>query len=355
MPDDDNQPPPPRAIAVGRLAVLAAAALFGATTPLVRRFGVSVGPFATATLLYAGSALGSGAFGSRGAAGEPSLGRSQGGRLAIVALLGATLAPASLAWGLQHAGALAASLLLNLEALFTVAFARALYREPLGARFAWATGLMLAGGALLALRAGGSGASSMFGLAAILAAAMGWALDSALTRPLADFDPRAVVFGKSVVGVLLSAAVAVAARDAWPHPAATAALVACGVVGYGASLRLYLRAQRALGAARTGALFAVAPFVGAAVAFAAGERGGGGLVLAAGTVFGVAAYLQTTEDHRHLHHHQTIAHEHSHRHDDGHHAHHHDVPVAGEHSHPHAHDAQEHDHPHAADLHHRHH
>ncbi|WP_394836423.1 hypothetical protein LVJ94_05900 [Pendulispora rubella] len=134
----------------------------------------------------------------------------------------------------------------------------------------------------------------------------------------------------------------------------TLALLACGALSFGLSLRLYLLAQRTLGAARTGSLFAFAPFVGAALAFAFGERDDVLLVAAAGALFGVAVYLHGTEAHHHHHRHEPLDHEHAHRHDDGHHTHAHDSPVTGEHSHPHRHDSTEHDHPHGADLHHRH-
>jgi drug/metabolite transporter (DMT)-like permease len=213
---------------------------------------------------------------------------------------------------------------------------------------------MLAGGALLGFRAAGGGASTFLGLAAVLGAARGWALDSTITRPLADFDPRAVVFSKSLAGAALSTGLAFVLHDGWPGRDAALALVACGIVGYGLSLRLYLRAQRVLGAARTGTLFALAPFVGAAAAFAAGDREGAGIVATAGVIFAAGAYLQTTEDHRHWHHHEATEHEHLHRHDDGHHTHTHDPPVPGAHSHVHHHDATSHEHPHAADIHHRH-
>jgi drug/metabolite transporter (DMT)-like permease len=339
-------------IARGSVVAIAAAVLFGATTPLVRLFGGGVGAFATATLLYAGAA---GAAGLRSrTAGEPRLGRAQRRRIAIVAVFGAALAPASLAWGLQHTGALAASLLLNMEAVFTVLLARAFYREPIGGPVAWAVALMVAGGALLGLRSAAGGPSSALGLAAIVGATLGWALDNTLTRPLADYDPRAVVRVKAVGGALLSAAMALVLRDPWPSPGPALALLACGATGYGLSLRLYLRAQRSLGAARTGSLFAFAPFVGAALAFALGDRENLLLVAAAGALFGVAVYLHATERHHHLHRHDAVEHEHAHRHDDGHHAHVHELPVAGEHSHLHRHEATEHDHPHGVDLHHRH-
>jgi hypothetical protein len=117
-----------------------------------------------------------------------------------------------------------------------------------------------------------------------------------------------------------------------------------------------VRALRGLGAARTGALFATAPFVGAIVSFGLlGERPGwvhfgAGALMAAGvallTVAGVA--------HAHEHEHDALEHEHLHTHDE-HHQHPHDGGEGPEpHSHPHRHAAIRHAHPHVPDLHHRH-
>lgn len=330
---------------------IAAAILFGATTPLVRRFGVGIGPFATAALLYAGSALGAAVLRPDR---ELAQLRVHWSRLALVAILGAALAPASLAFGLQHSGALAGALLLNCEAVFTVSLARAFYREPLGGRVLCAAFLMLSGGALLAVRADSGGESSGLGLLAIVGATLCWALDNTMTRALADLEARAVVFAKSLLGGSLAAFVAALSGEHWPSVSAAAALVAAGVVGYGFSLRLYLRAQRVLGAARTGSLFSVAPFVGAALAFAAGEREQPLLVAGAALCFGIAVYLHITEQHQHVHRHEPLEHEHAHRHDDGHHTHTHEPPVSGEHTHLHRHEAIEHEHAHGPDLHHRH-
>src|SRR5439155_13663594 len=124
--------------------------------------------------------------------------------------------------------------------------------------------------------------------------------------------------------------------------------------GYGLSLRLYLRAQRQLGAARTGSIFAAAPFVGAAVALALGERSATIETAIAGCLLAAGVALHVTEQHHHLHAHDALEHEHAHRHDDGHHDHHHDAPVVGEHSHPHRHEPVTHDHDHAPDVHHDH-
>lgn len=339
-------------IARGSLIAIAAAALFGLTTPLVKHFGAHTGAFATAVLLYAGAALGAGLPRRRNE--ERPLGKGQVPRLALVALFGAALAPAALAWGLQRSGSLAGSLLLNLEALFTVALAAVIYREPIGRRIALACVLMVAGGAVLAFRMQVGGSSSVLGLVALGAATLAWAFDNTLTRPLADFDPREVVFWKATLGAGLAGCISLALSEPWPPATAVVGLVACGASGYGLSLRFYLRAQRALGAARTGSLFALAPFLGAVTAFVLGDRLGAELIALAAGLFGVAAYLHVTEEHHHRHHHDALDHDHVHSHDDGHHDHVHDPPVTGSHTHPHHHQATDHDHRHGSDLHHRH-
>jgi hypothetical protein len=152
----------------------------------------------------------------------------------------------------------------------------------------------------------------------------------------------------------MSGATAFLARDHWPDGLSTAALVACGAVGYGLSLRLYLNAQRVLGAGRTGSLFAFGPFVGAALAFALGDRGGTLFIASAAACFLVALALHATERHGHGHRHDALEHEHAHSHDDGHHTHTHEPVFVGVHSHPHTHEALEHDHPHGVDVHHDH-
>lgn len=346
----------------GTILALVSALAFGVTTPLVQRLGRDVGSFATAALLYGGAALVGIASRSRSEA-QPT--RAHGLRLVAVAVFGAGLAPAALAWGLAHASGTAASLMLNLEAVFTIVIARILYAEHVGRRVALAATLLVAGGALLvferagtATNAGGAAAvaSSAIGLAAIAGASLGWALDNALAKPLSSLDPAAVVMGKGAIGAALATCVAIALGERWPTIYAGAGLVVLGATGYGMSLRLYLRAQRALGAGRTASVFAAAPFVGAALAWALGEPAGIA-TLGAGAIMIVGLALHMTEKHEHEHEHEEVEHEHAHRHDDGHHDDHvhgdGEMPD-GEHTHVHKHARRRHDHPHVPDLHHAH-
>ena len=82
-----------------------------------------------------------------------------------------------------------------------------------------------------------------------------------------------------------------------PGAAAALGLLAVGATGYGLSLRLYLLAQRAFGAARTGSVFAFAPFVGAAHAVALGDRAPGWLMALGGGLMLAGVVLHLAESH----------------------------------------------------------
>jgi drug/metabolite transporter (DMT)-like permease len=338
----------------GVVPALLAAATFGATTPVIALAGRAVGAFTTAALLYAGAAAGALLqLGVLGRGGAPLCG-AQWRRVALVALFGAAIAPTLLAWGLRRTGGTTGSLLLNLEAVFTVLLGRLVYGEPIGRRVGVAVALMVAAGALLAADVAGAAAWSGLGAVAVGLATLAWAIDNALTRPLAEADPLLVVGAKGALGAALTVLAALVAREPLPGAGAAAVLLACGATGYGLSLRLYLIAQRRIGVARTGSIFALAPFVGAALGWALGFRAVGPLTAASAALFAVAVALHATERHVHPHRHAAIDHAHPHRHDDGHHFHVHEPPVEGEHTHPHHHDALEHDHEHLPDVHHDH-
>lgn len=335
------------------LAVLAAVA-FGVTTPVVAWAGRGVGSFATAALLYLGAALAAVLLRVIERRSDTPLRRSDLARVLAVAAVGGAVAPTLLAWGLQRSGPTIGALLLNLEAVFTVLLARACFREPIGARVGLAVAAMVAGGIALTLDTWRDASWGVLGIAAVAGATAAWAADNTLTRPLAERDPREVVIAKGGIGALLTAAAALAAGDAWPSGPAALALLGCGATGYGLSLRLYLLAQRYIGAGRTGSVFALAPFIGAALGFALGDRGAGAGTLAAAALFALGVYLHVTERHAHAHLHEALDHDHLHRHPDAHHDHAHDPPFVGEHAHPHHHESLEHDHEHAPDVHHSH-
>jgi drug/metabolite transporter (DMT)-like permease len=337
----------------GGLLALLAAALFGLSTPMVQNLGKGIGSFTTAALLYTGAAAVAWVL-RRPATNEAGIQKSDWPRLFAMAGSGAVIGPVALAWGLQHTSGSSASLLLTLEAVFTAVLAWRWYGETLDKRVIWAVLLMLAGGVVLVIEQGALGQVQLLGLLAVMLATVAWGVDNTLSRGVADRDPGQVVVVKAALGSVCTLALATLFDE--PVPLATTAmgLVAVGATGYGLSLRFYLLAQRTFGAARTGSVFAFAPFIGAIGALALGDRSGSGLMVAAGALMLLGVLLHLMEAHAHEHTHEPLAHVHAHRHDDGHHDHLHETMPIGPHSHWHKHEPVTHSHAHVPDTHHAH-
>jgi drug/metabolite transporter (DMT)-like permease len=337
----------------GGLLALLAAALFGVSTPLVQQFGAGLGAFSTAALLYGGAAA-VGLLSRQRIDREARVQRADLSRLLAMAGFGAVVGPVALAWGLQHTSGTSASLMLTLEALFTAILAWRLYRETMDGRVWTAMALLLAGGMVLVLDQGRTGGAQLWGLLAVLLATAAWGVDNTLSRALAERDPGQVVMAKALLGASATSLLAVLFGEPVPSLGAAFALFAIGATGYGLSLRFYLLAQRAFGAARTGSVFAFAPFIGAAFAVALGDRSASGWMATGSVLMLAGVLLHLAESHGHVHKHEVLEHEHAHRHDDGHHDHVHESVPAGEHSHRHRHEPMHHAHPHVPDAHHVH-
>ncbi len=337
----------------GGLIALTAALLFGISTPLVQRFGVGIGSLTTAALLYAGAAL-IGMLMRRPIEREARVQRADAPRLAWMALFGAAIGPVALAWGLQRTSGASASLMLTLEAVFTAVLARLWYHETLDRRVVLAMLLLTLGGMVLVVDRAEGGANQMLGLLAVMVATAAWGVDNTLSRAVADRDPGQVVMYKGALGASATALIAVVFGEPMPGLPPALSLLAVGATGYGLSLRFYLLAQRAFGAARTGSVFAFAPFVGALFAFLLGERSGSAWMLGGAVLMAAGIVLHLAESHGHEHEHEESEHEHAHSHEDGHHTHDHDPQPVGAHSHLHRHQPTRHTHPHVPDEHHAH-
>lgn len=331
---------------------LAAAALFGASTPIAKLLLPGFGPLALASLLYLGAGLALLAPPLLRGSPEARLRREDAPRLALIAVLGGIVGPVLLLTGLARLPAITSSLLLNLEAPFTMLLAIVLFREHLGGRALGSSALVIAGAVVLGL---GSDALrvDLGGMLAITAACLCWAVDNNLTQGLSIRDPVALVRAKTLGAGALSLGLALVAGQSFPGAGAIAGALLLGSLSYGLSIVLDTRALRLLGAAREAAFFATAPFVGAVLSVPLlGERptwidaaGAGGMVL------GVLFLLR--EEHDHLHTHVELEHEHLHVHDE-HHDHPHGGSSAEPHAHPHRHEPITHAHAHVSDVHHRH-
>jgi drug/metabolite transporter (DMT)-like permease len=337
------------------LAVLASAALFGVSTPLAKLLLGGLHPVALAGLLYAGAFAGLAVFRLAGGrtGGEPPLGRRDLPWLAGAILAGGILAPILLMLGLSRISGFAGSLLLNFEAVATALIAVWLFKEHAG-RPVWAAlVLMTAGGVLLAWDPAGNHLDPV-GPLLVLAAMAGWGLDNNLTGRIADKSPVDIALVKGLVAGAVSTTLAFATGHGVRPGLQAAAGLVVGAFGYGLSLVLFIKGLRGLGAFRAGAMFGLAPFVGALASIVIlGDRIEPGTA-AAGLLMAGAAAAIALEKHVHAHRHDPTVHAHAHVHSDGHHLHEREDGVRGPHVHEHVHPALEHTHGHRPDSGHRH-
>jgi drug/metabolite transporter (DMT)-like permease len=273
--------------------------------------------------------------------------------LAGAVLAGGVVGPVLLMFGLASTQASTAALLLNLEGLATMVIAWTVFRENVDRRLLIGAAAILAGALLVSWRGGPAGVGP--GALAIAGACLAWGVDNNLTRKLSAADPVQIAAIKGLVAGPINLVLAFWQGAAPPGAALLAGAAVVGFVGYGISLALFVLALRHLGAARTGAYFSIAPFVGAVLGVAILHDPVTLQLAAAAILMGIGVWLHITEAHEHEHLHEVMAHDHAHVHDE-HHRHPHDQndPAGEPHSHWHGHARMVHRHPHYPDLHHRH-
>jgi Permeases of the drug/metabolite transporter (DMT) superfamily len=343
----------------GILQALAAAALFGLSTPLAKLLVGTIPPLLLAGLLYAGSGLGL-SLGMllrrmrRQPATEAPLVRRDVPWLAGAVLFGGVLGPILLMLGLAQTPASTASLLLNLESVLTAVLAWVVFRENVDRRVFLGMLAIVAGSVLLSWQRQ-AGSDVPWGALAIAGACLCWAIDNNLTRPVAGSDPVqiAAIKGGAAGAITLTLAFVMGYRFPPALPLLATGLL--GFVGYGLSLVLFVLALRSLGTARTGAYFSTAPFVGAGLSLLLIAEHPNFTFWLAGALMALGVWLHVSERHAHEHAHEALVHNHRHYHDE-HHQHTHDFPWDGKepHTHPHVHEPLVHSHPHYPDIHHRH-
>ncbi len=342
---------------MGVLYALTAAMLFGLSTPFAKVLIGDVPPVLLAGLLYLGSGVGlTVIYLARRVRLKPegSLTRADLPWLGGAVLFGGVIAPVLLLTGLRSVHGSTASLLLNLEGVFTALLAWFAFRENFDRRIAVGMALIVAGGLALSWP-GSSGWVVPTGSLLVVGACLSWGIDNNLTQKVSACDPILVTAIKGLVAGGVNLVIALAMGSTIPKLSVIAGSATVGLLGYGISLTLFVLSLRHLGTARTGAYFSLAPFIGTAVAIPLlGEPLSGALLLAA-ILMGAGVYLHLTEDHDHEHRHAPVEHAHPHTHGE-HHAHPHDDGVDPEepHVHWHVHHPVVHCHGHFPDIHHRH-
>lgn len=328
--------------AVAIAFALLAAVLYAVNIPLSKLLLQNVAPIWMAAFLYFGAGLGMSAY-SLCTAGRKKENRLTKKELpyVICMIVLDIIAPICLMIGLTKASSANASLLNNFEIVTTSLIALLIFKESISGKMWLAISLITLSSMLLSFEGAASWRFS-YGSLYILLACVCWGLENNCTRMLSSKSATQIVVLKGLFSGLGSLIVALLAKAQFPPFHYIAFTMALGFVSYGLSIFFYVKAQKELGAAKTSAYYAVAPFAGALLSFALLREDLSNTyllalaVMAGGTA--IVVFDTLLVKHRHLHTHTIIhthdgsTHEHILRHE---HSHYHSLNKKGEHSHKH--------------------
>lgn len=247
------------------LAVLAAA-LYAVNSPLSKLLLDFMPPTLMAGFLYVGAGLGMGVIAlARKVKGSASSEQAmtKGDLPYTIAMIVLDIAaPIFLLLGLSHTTAANASLLNNFEIVATALIALMVFKERISPRLWLGILCVTLSCALLSFEDMASLDFSVGSLFVLLACVC-WGVENNCTRRLSDKDPLLIVLLKGIFSGLGSIVIGLCLGERIEVLWSVVAVLAVGFVAYGLSIFFYVHAQRLLGAARTSAYYAVAPFIGA--------------------------------------------------------------------------------------------
>ncbi len=175
-------------------------------------------------------------------------------------------APILLMMGLTSATSANASLLINFEIVATSIIALVVFKELISLRL-WAAIVLITLSSTLLSFEDVSSFHFSYGSIFILAAAICWGFENNCTRKLSSKSTFQIVILKGIFSGIGSLLVALIRREHFPQLFYVAYAMLLGFIAYGLSIFMYVRAQKELGASKTSAYYAIAPFVGALLSF----------------------------------------------------------------------------------------
>ena len=242
-----------------------AAVLYAVSTPISKLLLNNLSPVFIASLLYLGAGIGMGVI---------ALIRIKIGKATykpftkkeLPAIIGMIIldivAPILLMIGLSTSQPENVALLNNFEIVATSLFAAFIFKEVIPKRLRFAIVLVTLASVLLSFEDINAFKFSI-GSVFVILAALSWGLENNLTRRLSFNDPLMVVVIKGIFSGLGSLIIALFLREVVFNVPYILWTLLLGFIAYGLSIFFYVTAQRELGAAKTSAFYAFAPFVGA--------------------------------------------------------------------------------------------
>lgn len=258
------------------VSAIAAAALYAVNVPLSKLLLARVAPTMMAAFLYLGAGLGLLLYsGIRKALGKPAIQAPLTGKelpYTVAMVVFDIAAPILLMLGIARTSSANVSLLNNFEIVATALIAFLIFKEALSKRLLAAISLVVLASAVLSFEGAGS-FSFQTGSLFVLGASTCWGFENNCTKMLSAKSSIEIVIIKGCFSGLGSLVIALFLGEQIPAAKWILCVLLLGFVAYGLSINFYIMAQKDLGAAKTSAFYAVAPFLGVAFSMALlGER-----------------------------------------------------------------------------------
>lgn len=308
---------------------LLAAAFYAVNVPGSKILLENIGPTSMAAFLYLGAGIGMMllSFADKDNKGEQL---STSDLPYVIGMIFLDIAaPIFLMLGVSYGTSANASLLGNFEIVATSVIALFIFKEQVSRRLWGAIALITLSSILLSFEGTGSFSFSYGSLFVILATTC-WGFENNCTRNISSKNTYQIVVLKGIFSGLGALIIALIRNEQMPQFQYIMMALILGFVSYGLSIYLYVRAQSVIGAAKTSAYYAIAPFIGSFLSFVFLKERLTGIyvislvIMIVGTVIVVADTLIISHKHQHQHtythfhnghtHTHTITHTHEHDH-----------------------------------------
>ncbi len=252
---------------IATIYAILAAALYAINVPVSKKLLNYVEPTMMASFLYLGAGLGLliyGLFQTRISKGERKERLTKKELPYTVAMVVLDIAaPILLMLGITMTNSANVSLLNNFEIVATSIIALVIFKEIISKRLWFAIVLVTIASVVLSFEGVDSftfNQGSLF----VLGACLCWGFENNCTKMISNKSSVEIVVIKGTFSGLGSLVVAFVVGESFPAVKWLVCVMVLGFVAYGLSIHFYIMAQKELGAAKTSAYYAIAPFLGVA-------------------------------------------------------------------------------------------
>ncbi len=313
------------------ICAILAAVFYALNTPFSKVLLKNISPTFMASFLYLGAGIGVGfmyLFQYKKEDSSMRLSRKDLPYTILMVVLD-VIAPIFLMIGISIGSSANASLLGNFEIVATSIIALVIFKEDVSKNL-WIAIVFITLSSIILSFEGQESFRFSYGSLFVILATMSWGLENNCTRKISNKSSYQIVTIKGLCSGIASLIISIIIGEKFPEIRYTFYALLLGYVAYGLSIFLYVRSQRDLGAAKTSAYYAIAPFIGTFLCFLVnGEALSasyfvGLILMIVGTVFVVIDTCLIEHTHLHTHtiththdgytHTHVLTHEHEHKH-----------------------------------------